>query len=314
MQDIDNSNIPNANNDEIDLWELFQVLINGKWIIISLTTFVSIFAVVYSLSLPNIYESKTLLVSSSPESQSGLSQKYGSLANIAGIDLTSGGSESNSVQAFQKLSSLSFFETNILPNIFLPNLMAFDSWNSQGNLLEYDKEIYDITSNIWVRDFSYPERLIPSAQESFAIFSKHLSIGMDKNTNFMTLKVKHQSPYIAQKWAKLYIDQINKFYRKKDKDEALKAVNYLNTFMAKANLSEIKQSIATLLQQETQKLTLIEANEFYVYEYIDPPAVMEKKSEPRRSTICILAALLGAMLSVIAVLFRHYVFNKEFAS
>jgi len=108
-------------------------------------------------------------------------------------------------------------------------------------------------------------------------FLEHLSLSIDQKTSFLTLKVKHQSPYIAQEWAELIIDQINKFYRKKDKNEAEKAVNYLNSFMANASLTEIKQTIATLLQQETQKLTLIEANEYYVFEYIDPPAIMEKK-------------------------------------
>ena len=41
-------------------------------------------------------------------------------------------------------------------------------------------------------------------------------------------------------------------------------------------LAEIKQVLAQLLQEETKKLTLIEANESYVFEYIDPPAVMNK--------------------------------------
>ena len=45
--------------------------------------------------------------------------------------------------------------------------------------------------------------------------------------------------------------------------------------------------MAELQQQEIQKLTLMEASEFYVFEYIDPPAVMEKKSEPSRAMICI---------------------------
>ena len=193
----------------------------------------------------------------------------------------------------------------------MPDLVAFQAWDPINNLSEYDKEIYDVTTKTWVRDFSYPKKLIPSAQESFAIFGEHLSLSIDQKTNFLTLKVKHQSPYIAQEWAELVIDQINEFYRKKDKNQAEKAVNYLNSFLVNANLAEIKQTIASLLQQETQKLTLIEANEFYVYEYIDPPALMEKKSEPKRSSIVILAALLGGILSVIAVLLRHYIYKNE---
>ena len=56
-------NIQSDNLDEeINLLELLQVLWQGKIIIISLTAFVSIIGVVYSLSLPNVYESKALLV------------------------------------------------------------------------------------------------------------------------------------------------------------------------------------------------------------------------------------------------------------
>ena len=76
-------------------------------------------------------------------------------------------------------------------------------------------------------------------------------------------------------------------------------------------MSEIKVVLAQLLQEETKKLTLIEANKFYVFDFIDPPAVMEKKSEPDRLLICILSALLGIILGILLVLIRHYVYSEE---
>ena len=75
--------------------------------------------------------------------------------------------------------------------------------------------------------------------------------------------------------------------------------------------SEIKQVLAELVQEETKKLTLIDANQFYVFEYIDPPAVMEKKSEPNRANICIIIAFLGGISSVLLVFIRHYFFNEK---
>lgn len=298
--------------DEIDLLQLFKVLLDGKWIILSVTTITSILAVIYSLSLPNIYESRILLVPNEANSRPSLLQNYSSLANIAGVSLPSEKSEGNSFKAIRKLNSLSFFESNILPNIFLPDLMALDSWNSEKNTINYKKEIYNKSSNSWVRDFSYPQKQIPSAQESFNKFqADHVSISEEKKNNFVTISVKHQSPYVAKEWAELLTEQINYFYREKDREEAEKAVNYLNMQIARTNLSEIKQVIAALLQQETQKLTLIEANEFYVYEYIDPPAVMEKKSEPSRALICIVGALLGGFLSILTVMLRHYTFVSK---
>ena len=77
------------------------------------------------------------------------------------------------------------------------------------------------------------------------------------------------------------------------------------------SLSEIKQVIAQLLQEETQKLTLIEANQSYVFDYIDPPAVMEQKTEPKRSLICILSTLFGLIFGIGMVLIRHYGFKEE---
>ena len=313
MQEAHSNKHPNDFDDEIDLRELFYVLLEGKWIIVSLTAFVSIVGVIYSLSLPNIYESKAMLVPvNSSSGISGALGSYSGLAGLAGISLPSGGDEGNSAKAIQKISSLSFFENNILTNIHLPDLMAFKSWNIKTNTLTFDDSIYDTNSNTWIRDYSYPQQQIPSAQESFEVFkTAHLSLSEDKKSGFITLAIKHQSPFIAKQWVELVINEVNAFYRQKDKSESEKAVSYLNQQISITGLSEIKQVIAQLLQEETKKLTLIEANQYYVFDYIDPPAVMEQKSEPKRALICILSALLGGMLSVLLVLIRHYAFNKK---
>jgi hypothetical protein len=313
MQEAHSNKHPNDFDDEIDLRELFYVLLEGKWIIVSLTTFVSIIGVIYSLSLPNIYESKAMLAPvNSSSGISGALGSYSGLAGLAGISLPSGDGEGNSAKAIQKISTLSFFKNNILTNIYLPDLMAFKSWNSKTNTAAFDESIYDTSSNSWIRDFTYPKQQIPSAQESFRVFkTQHLSLSEDKKSGFITLVVKHQSPFIAKQWAELVVNEVNAFYRQKDKSESEKAVSYLNQQISMTGLSEIKLVIAQLLQEETKKLTLIEANKYYVFDYIDPPAVMEQKSEPKRATICILIALFGGILSILLVLVRHYVVKEK---
>jgi capsular polysaccharide biosynthesis protein len=315
MQEAHSNQHPNDFDDEVDLRELFHVLLEGKWIIVPLTVFVSIIGVIISLLLPNIYVSKTILVP--VNTSSGISGAFGSysgLAGLAGISLPSGGDEGNSAKAMEKIRSLSFFENNILTNIYLPDLMAVDSWNSKTNTLTFDDSIYDTNSNTWIRDFSYPQQQIPSAQESFKVFiTEHLSLSEDKKSGFVTLSIKHQSPLVAKQWVELVVNEVNAFYRQKDKLESEKAVSYLNQQISTTGLSEIKQVLAQLLQEETKKLTLIEANQYYVFDYIDPPAVMEEKSEPKRALIFILSALLGGMLSIVLVLIRHYVIKQEVA-
>ena len=312
MQETYINNSSNDFDDEIDLRELFYVLLEGKWIIVSLTAFASIIGVIYSLLLPNIYESKAILAPTN--SSSGISSALGSysgLAGLAGISLPSGVNEGNHLKAIEKISSLSFFENSILPNIHLPDLMAVKSWNSKTNILAFDESIYNTSSNTWIRDYSHPKKQIPGSQESYAVFKKHLSLNDDKKSGFITLSIKHQSPFVAKQWVELVVNEINAFYRQKDKLESENAVSYLNQQISMTGLSEIKEVLAQLLQEETKKLTLIEANQYYVFDYIDPPAAMEEKSEPNRSLICILGALLGGMLSIALVFIKHYFFSKK---
>ena len=142
----------------------------------------------------------------------------------------------------------------------------------------------------------------PSAQKSYRVFIEHISVGQDIKSGFVTLAVKHQSPFIAKQWAELVINEVNAFYREKDKLESEKAVKYLNQQIAMTRLSEVKQVLAQLLQEETKKLSLIEANKFF-FLIIDPPAVME---ENQLKEHLYLSALLGGMLSILLVLIRHY--------
>lgn len=312
MQENNINQYQSSIEDEITLKELYNVIIKGKWLLLSVSTSVFIIAIIYTLFLPNIFESKAILV---PTDQSndinGSLQAYRGLAGLAGINLGSQGSGSNSEKAIKKVTSLSFFEDDVMPNIFLPDLMALKYWDPKENKLIYDESIYDSQLNTWVRKYAYPKTQVPSAQESFEVFKRNMKISEDSKTGFFTLTIKHQSPFIAKEWVDLVVRKLNSFYRQKDKEEAQKAVNYLNEQITKTNLSEIKLVIAELLQQETQKLTLIEANEFYVLDYIDPPAVMEMKSEPSRITIWVFFAILGIMLGIVTTLIRFYVFKNS---
>ena len=313
MNNLPDDHLNKNYEDEIDLRKLFEVLIQGKRIIFLITAFVSMIGVIYSLSLPNIYQSKALLAPvESSKNMSGALGGISSIAGLAGVEIPPVGGEGNTLKALEKLNSLSFFENNILPYIFLPDLMALDSWNSQTNTLVYDENIYKKDTNAWVRDYSHLNKQIPTAQESFRVFAaKHLEVNQDKKSRFITLKIKHQSPYVAKQWSELLINQVNMFYRQKDESESEKSVTYLNQQITVTSLSEVKEAIAELLQHETKKLTLIEVKQSYVFEYIDPPAVMEIKSEPARALICILSGLLGAMLSILLVLIRYYAFSEK---
>ena len=316
MQEIDSNKHANDLDDELDLRELFFVLNQGKRVIAYVTALLAIIGIIYSLLLPNIYQSKALLAPVDESSSligNALSQ-YSGLAGLAGINLPTGETGSNFKKAIELISSLNFFEKYLMPKIFLPDLMAIESWDDKNNTIIYDDSIFQKNSNSWVRDFSHPQKLIPSAQESFEVFKNdHLNI-LEDNTGYVSLSIKHQSPIIAKQWVEIIVEEVNSFYRQKDKEYSEKAVVYLNKQIAATSLSEIRQVTASLLEKEIQNLTLIEANRDYVFEYVYPPSVMEKKAEPNRFLIVILYLIFGALLGIIIVLIRHYFSNEKYAS
>ncbi len=313
MQEIDSNKRLHDFDDEIDLRELFLVLFKGKRIIAYLTASLGLIGIIYSLLLPNIYKSEALLAPVEETSLiDGALSQYSALAGFAGIDLPNSDQSGNANKAVELIISLDFFENYLMPKIFLPDLMALKSWEDKKNIIIYDDSIFQKDSNIWVRDFSYPQKLIPSAQESYEVFTEeHLRINQDKVSGYITLSVEHQSPLIAKQWVEIIFEEVNSFYSQKDKESAEKAVIYLNEQIASTSLLEIREVTTKLLEKEFQKLTLVEANKDYVFEYIYPPSVMEEKSEPKRFLIFIWFFLTGFMFGVIIVLLRHYLLELK---
>ena len=291
--------------EEIDLKEIFSVIWQGKYLIVILAASFSILAMIYSLSLPNIYQSKALLSPVGEDNINNIFQNYAGLASFAGIDISSQGKDKNTLRALEKVNSFSFFKENILPKIFLPDLVAVDSWNANENIIEYDDNLYNQNLDQWIAKSE-----IPSEQESFKVFKEILNVTKDINTGFVTISVKHKSPLVSMEWTELVVKELNYFFRSKDKLEAEAAMNYLNNQIARTNFVEVKQAIAQILQQKTQQLALIEVTDFYIFEYIDPPKVEEEKDEPSRSLISILGLILGTIFGISYVIFNYYRIKK----
>lgn len=312
MREAKNNKHKKDLDDEIDLRELFNIVLEEKITIISFTIFASILGVIYSLLLPDIYESKSLLIPKNSSNASGINSSYSGLAQIAGLSIPSGSKDGNALKAKKKISTLSFFENNIMPNIYLPDLMAVKYWNPETNTIVYDDGIFDTKKNTWIGNSSSKEQKLPSTQLSHLTFiSDHFSLNEDKDSGSIILSIKHQSPFVAKEWNELLFNEINSFYMQEDKIAAERTISYLNEQISKTSFSEVKLVLAQLLQEEVKKLSTIQADRFYVFEYIDPPAVMEKKSEPLRALICILSALFGAMFGMVLVFVRLFISGKK---
>lgn len=290
----------------IDIDQILNFIWDSKITIITSIFIVSIMSVIYALSVPNIYTSKALLAPSQNESGANSSLRaYSGLASFAGVNLPSSDSM-NTLEAIEKLKSLKFYEENILPFIKLEDVMAISYWEPKSNKIIYDTNIFDDES--WVRNVNFPKKRKPSAQESHKLFiESNFSIELDDLTGFITVSVRHHSPNLASDWLEIIIKNINEVMRKEQKQQSLESVNFINKQISQTNYTEVKQALSSILQRETEKLMLIEANEDYVFKTIEPPYSPEERSSPNRALICIFGALFGAVVGVLLAFFRKII-------
>ncbi|MGR5302995.1 Wzz/FepE/Etk N-terminal domain-containing protein [Vibrio alfacsensis] len=300
-------------DDEIDLRELFGALWKGKWIIIATTFVFAVGAVLYALSLPNIYKSDALLAPAESSGGGGLSKmagQLGGLAALAGVNL-GGGESSQTDLAVQVMKSRQFVEAFINKHDLLVPLMAAKDWDLANNKLILDEELYNPNTGEWLREAKGLRGATPTAQEAFEVFSKEvLSVSQDKESGLYTVSVKNYSPYIAQQWVNWLIEDINKVMRERTIAETSQNLAYLNTQLQKTAVADMQSTFYKLIEEQTKSLMLAEVQEEFIFKVVDPAVVPELKDGPKRALICVLGTLLGGMLGVAIVLIR-FAFRKE---
>jgi uncharacterized protein involved in exopolysaccharide biosynthesis len=295
------------NKEEVNLIELLKVIWDGKYIISSITLAASVIAIIYSLSLPDIYRSQASLapVGMEGENSSGLASQLGGLAGLAGVSIGDNAGSKITI-GLEVMQSRRFFNLIATKHDIVKPLMASKDWDRVNNKVVYDEDIYDPKLNKWVREPSPPKGPEPSLQEAHLKFSSIFAVIPDKKTGIINLSIEHHSPYIAKQWLDLIIFEINNLSRLDDMKQAEKSIDYLKDEIKVTNLNEIKEGISELIQSQVEKIMLAKVTPEYLFKIIDPPYVAEIKQGPSRALICILGFLLGFILGVLSVIIRHF--------
>lgn len=257
-------------NDEIDLTELFSALWAGKITIIFTTVLFSVIAVVFAISLPNIYRAEALLspVSAENGGMNGLANKFGGLASLAGVSL-GGGSFDKTTMGIEVLKSRAFFADFVDKHPVMIDLMASNGWDSFSNKILIDTDIYDEANQTWVRESKPPRLSKPSVQEAHEEFTKLLFVSQDKETSFITISIEHYSPYVAQQWVDWLVHDINNTIRNQEVRQAQRSIDYLLNQIEQTKLAELQTGFFELIQSQTETIMLANANPEYLFKTLD---------------------------------------------
>jgi uncharacterized protein involved in exopolysaccharide biosynthesis len=280
-------------SDQVALPVLVKSLNRYKWIGL-LWLILSVGAtVVYVLTLPNLYKSQATLIPTETSSKlGGLSGALGSVSSLAGINLGSGG-EKKSVVALELMKSRAFFAAFMQKYQLKTTLMAANGWDPATNELTFDADIYDVTRQQWVRPAIGLRKAEPSEQECFEAFMRMFGTSQDKLTGVVTVSLEFVSPDLAQKWLRLYIDEVNVQMKQRDITEANESIQFIEERIAQTNLQEVRNVLFAMLEEHQKTLVVANVKPEYVFKLIDPPSLPDIKSGPMRSII-VLVALVGA--------------------
>ena len=295
-------------DDEIDLKELFLVLWAGKWWIVICVLLAGLAGAGYAITKPNIYRSDVLLSPSTGSSGSGMNiaGQLGGLASLAGISL-GGGSSNKSELALQVLKSRKFVGNFIEKHQILVPLMASTGWDKKTDTLKYNDELYLVDEGRWLNS-DEGETLKPTILNATQYFLKNImSVNADTKTGMVTLSIDFYSPEIAQQWLVWLVSDLNEEMRLHDMEDAKNSIGYLNGQLKKTNLTDSREMLFKLIEQQTKTLMLGHARKEYVFETVDPAVVAELPSKPKRKLIVAVSVVLGGFLGCLIILIRQFI-------
>ncbi len=274
---------PLVEEDEIDLREIWQVLVDNKKLIAIITGTVTAIAILVALLLTPIYRAEVLLAPATAEKTGGLGAlagQFGDLAALAGISL-GGGDQTQ--EAIATLKSRALTEAFIKENNLMPILFE-DEWDADKKGWK-DQDAEDA----------------PTLWQAYEIFNENVrTVSADKKSGLVTLAIEWKDPVLAATWANDLVKRVNRQRQQEAIQEAEGSIGYLYKQLAKTSSVEVEQAIYRLVEAQTKNIMVAHAREEYAFKVLDPAVPPEKKAKPKRALIAAAGLFGGLFLSVVA--------------
>lgn len=177
MNDAPNS-LPPAYDDEIDLWELWDTVWSGRWLIIAITALFAVGGVSYALLAQEWWRAEVVLAPAYKKALPGALSQLGGLASLAGANIGGGGDP----EPLAMLKSNGFAREFITEQNLMPVLLK-DVKSEDGKPLD-------------IRD-------------ALREFDKVRSVSDDKKTGLVTLGIRWKDADTAANWANLMVQRLN---------------------------------------------------------------------------------------------------------
>lgn len=299
---MDQLNASQANtasaNGEIDLLELWKVLVEFKWTVVVITLLSFSAATALAFKVTPRYRAEVLAMPADAGSNTSglaaaLAGQFGGLAEMAGVSLGGGGGNKEATIAY--LKSRVFIESYITEKNLLPVLYA---------------SLWDTASNKWtVQD----PKQIPTLWDAYRLFSTIVSVGVDKKTGLINLSVEWKDREQAVEWANDLIKRANANLRQRAITETELSLGYLERELQKTSIVEVQQAIFKVMESQIKAKMMANVQEQFAFKVIDPAGLMNEGAyvKPRRHLFMTAGLFVGLAMGILVAFIRKAIQRRR---
>ena len=277
-----------VDEDEINLLDLFIVLLKHKVMIFSVVVLAGIAAVVISLLMPNVYRSEATIAPTTQEKGGGALSALGGfgamIASEVGIGATGSLDQFDVVLKSRELTNSIVRKYDLLPILFE------DDWDS--------------VKKGWKGE-------TPKAEDIYKAVHNLLKVAPDKKQNVMEVSFEAKDPRMAQTILNYYIVGLSEFLRRQTLEDAAAQQVHLSQQLAKTTDPLLKNRLYELIAKQIEKETLAKIQRYYSFIVIDPSFVPERKFKPKRAQICMISVVVAFFIAILLSFFMEYVKNLK---
>ena len=269
---------PVERGDELSLIELWKVLVEYKLLIIVFTALTTLGAIYYASTLPTIYKAEVLMIPASGGiSGSGLSNRLGGLADMAGVSLGGSSAGAEGEQVLARLKTRSFLTKHIKEKNLKPILFA-DQW--------------DRVEKKWIDKE-------PSDRDSAELLKNMIEAGSHPRSKagLASLSIEWKNPHNPNKIADIannLVSSINSHAKDRAILEARDSISFLEKELEQTSILNSQTILYSLIEQQMGKIMMANIRDEFVFKVIDP-AIIPRYAEEKGALKLILSGMFGGL-------------------
>jgi LPS O-antigen subunit length determinant protein (WzzB/FepE family) len=304
MPDHKDTHVDVAN--EPDIKELFADILRLRWRIFVSIAICVLLAVVY-LHMAKYKYTATLKIVPTASAGSGLGNKLGGLASLAGVSLPGDLGNANFEQYGESLYSLDVAETlannkTLMHEIFPEQWNAKkESWEQPGGVVSSLAKAVKSLLGVPVQTWTPPG---PMQLQDYIV--KNVKSGDKPKKSLTILDFSHTD----QKFAPVFLLALHEAADNQLRQRALMRsslyISYLTEKLKTVVVAEHRQALSELLSSQEKMRMVASSTAPYAAEKIGAPVVSMKPSSPKPLVVLPAGIIFGAMLPILLIVMSWY--------